>query len=318
VTMSDFVFLFPGQGSQSVGMGKSLWSAYASVKELFTEASDMLRIDLAKLCFEGPESTLVQTENVQPAITLVNLAVLRVLRDEGIEPCATAGHSLGEYAALCAAGVLSVADTMRLVAIRGAAMKLAASRAPGGMSAVFGLDAEQLAAICQEAAGSGSVEIANHNSPKQVVLTGETTALQRAAELAKKSGAKLIIPLKVSGPWHSRFMATAAEEMRARLTACSLGAPTIPVVANAMAEVYADDPEQIREGLVQQLVRPVLWNRSMRLLLDQGHRNFLEVGPGKVLSGLMRDIDREAKVSNVQDVDTLAKLLALRSAPIAS
>jgi [acyl-carrier-protein] S-malonyltransferase len=316
--MSDFVFLFPGQGSQSVGMGKSLWSAYASVKELFTEASDMLRIDLAKLCFEGPESTLVQTENVQPAITLVNLAVLRVLRDEGIEPCATAGHSLGEYAALCAAGVLSVADTMRLVAIRGAAMKLAASRAPGGMSAVFGLDAEQLAAICQEAAGSGSVEIANHNSPKQVVLTGETTALQRAAELAKKSGAKLIIPLKVSGPWHSRFMATAAEEMRARLTACSLGAPTIPVVANAMAEVYADDPEQIREGLVQQLVRPVLWNRSMRLLLDQGHRNFLEVGPGKVLSGLMRDIDREAKVSNVQDVDTLAKLLALRSAPIAS
>lgn len=316
--MTGVVFLFPGQGSQSVGMGKSLWEAHASVKELFRESSDAISVDLAKLCFEGPESVLVQTENVQPAITLVNLAVLRVLRDEGIEPTAAAGHSLGEYAALCAAGVLTVADTMELVQFRGAMMKEAAGRVSGGMSAVFGLEAEKLAVICQEASDAGSVEIANHNSPKQVVLTGELPALQRAAELAKKSGAKLIVPLKVSGPWHSRFMAPAAEQMRARLASCSLGSPAIPVVANVDASVYTSAAPRIREALIEQLVRPVQWHRSMRRLLDDGHREFIEVGPGKVLSGLMRDIDREAKCSNVQDAETLAKLLAPRPATISS
>jgi len=315
--MSDVVFLFPGQGSQSVGMGKSLWDAHASVKELFAEASDATGIDVARLCFEGPDTVLVQTENVQPAITLVNLAVLQVLREAGVEPVAAAGHSLGEYAALCAAGVLSVAQAMQLVAYRGEVMKEAASHATGGgMTAVFGLEAEKLGAICAEASEAGSVEVANHNSPKQIVLTGELGGLQRAAELAKKSGAKLVVPLKVSGPWHSRFMAPAADSMRERLASCSLGSPTIPVIANATAQPYPDDGERIRDGLTSQLVRPVLWQQSMRHLLDAGHRDFVEVGPGKVLAGLMRDIDRDARVTSVQDMDALARFLGSRTTPI--
>ena len=316
--MSDIVFLFPGQGSQYVGMGKSLYDAYESVKQLFAEASDATGIDLAPLCFEGPDAVLVQTENVQPAITLINLAVLHVLRQEGIEPTAAAGHSLGEYAALCAAGALSVADTMKLVAFRGAAMRDAASTVSGGMTAVFGLEADRLASVCRDVADIGSVEIANHNSPKQVALTGELVALQRAAELAKKAGAKLVVPLKVSGPWHSRFMGPAAERMREHLETCSFSAPTIPVVANVTAEAYPHEPEAIRDLLTRQLVSPVLWSRSMRRLLDDGHREFIEAGPGKVLAGLMRDIDRDAKIVSVQDADTLAKFQALRPTPVSS
>jgi len=219
------VFLFPGQGSQSVGMGKAFFDGYVSVRRLFQEASDLLKKDLAKLCFEDRDSTLVQTDQVQPAITLVNLAVLQVLREEGLSPAASAGHSLGEYAALCAAGVLSFGDTMRLVQIRGAAMKEAAERHPGGMIAVFGLDREALSGICRDVKETGSVEVANHNSPLQVVLTGEKQALQKAGELAKQRGAKLVVPLKVSGPWHSRFMAEAKESMRQALQDCALGRP---------------------------------------------------------------------------------------------
>lgn len=309
--MSDIVFLFPGQGSQYVGMGKSLYEAHPSVRQLFAQGSEAAGIDLARLCFEGPETALMQTENVQPAITLINLAVLLVLRDEGIEPTATAGHSLGEYAALCAAGVLSVADTMRLVTLRGAAMRDAASSVSGGMTAIFGLEAERIEPICREVADVGAVEVANHNSPKQVALTGEVPALQRAAELAKKAGAKLVVPLKVSGPWHSRFMAPAADRMREHLANCSLGTPTIPVIANVTADVYPSEPGAIRDLLTRQLVSPVQWSRSMRRLLEEGRREFVESGPGKVLSGLMRDIDRDARVSNVHDSETLAKFQAL-------
>src|SRR6266571_800183 len=185
------VFLFPGQGSQYVGMGKSLFDSYPSVQRLFEEASDVVKKDFTQMCFEGPEAALVRTDNVQPAITLVNLACLQVLREEGVSPSAAAGHSLGEYAALYAAGVFTFAETMRLVQIRGAAMQKAAERNPGGMTAVFGLDKETLTAICEEVKDAGSVEVANHNSPAQVVLTGTKEALQKAAELAKKKGAKL-------------------------------------------------------------------------------------------------------------------------------
>jgi [acyl-carrier-protein] S-malonyltransferase len=310
--MKDAVFLFPGQGSQYVGMGRSHWENHPSVKRLFEEASDLVGQDLKALCFEGPESILVQTDNVQPAITLVNLAALEVLREHGVVPSATAGHSLGEYAALCAAGVLSFADTMRLVHFRGRAMKEAADRHPGGMSAVFGLEIETLAAICREVADVGSVEVANHNSPRQVILTGEKDALQRAAEIAKKKGAKLIVPLKVSGPWHSRFMAEASDRMREKLSEVSLGKPSIPVVSNVTAEPHPQDPERIRKTLVDQIISPVRWSSSIGWLVQQGHRLFLEVGPGKVLTGMMKDIDREAKIFPVQDAGSLAKALDYR------
>jgi [acyl-carrier-protein] S-malonyltransferase len=310
------VFLFPGQGSQHIGMGKSLFNSYSSVKRLFEEASEVVRKNFEKLCFEGPEADLVRTDNAQPAITLVNLACLQVLREEGVSPSAAAGHSLGEYAALCAAGVFTFAETMRLVQIRGAAMQEAAERNPGGMTAVFGLDKETLTAIFEELKDAGSVEVANHNSPLQVVLTGEKVALQKAAELAKKRGAKLTVPLKVSGPWHSRFMAEAKERMKEVLQECPVACPSVPVISNVTGDVYPDDAEMIRENLVEQMVSPVLWASSMSRLIQNGHRHFLEVGPGKVLTGLMKDINRDAKIMNVQDLATLDKFRVFRAESI--
>jgi [acyl-carrier-protein] S-malonyltransferase len=293
-------------------MGKSFFDEYPSVRQLFEQAADVTHKDLKRLCFEGPESTLVQTDNVQPAVTLVNLACLQVLREEGVSPAATAGNSLGEYAALCAAGSMSFADTMRLVNIRGAAMKEAAERHPGGMTAVFGLDIETVAAICAEIQDLGSVEVGNQNSPLQIVMTGEKEALVKASQLAKQKGAKLIVPLKVSGAWHSRFMAEARDRMRAALAECTIVAPSMPVIANVTGSAHPAEADGIRDLLMEQLVSPVLWLKSLRTLIDAGHRTFLEVGPGKVLTGLMRDVDRDLNALNVPDTDGLAKLRSAR------
>jgi [acyl-carrier-protein] S-malonyltransferase len=230
---------------------------------------------------------------------------------------AAGGHSLGEYTALHAAGVFSLADTLNLVRSRGLFMQEAAAKNPGGMIAVMGLEIDRFQEICEQIKPVGSVEVANHNSPLQVVLTGEKEALQKAAELAKKQGAKLVVPLKVSGPWHSRFMAEAKERMRKALEECAVARPSFPVISNVSADVYPADPEKIREALVEQMVSPVLWTDSIHRLIQNGHRLFLEVGPGKVLTGLMRDINREMKVLNVQDLDGLSKLRALRSEPTA-
>jgi [acyl-carrier-protein] S-malonyltransferase len=301
------VFLFPGQGSQYVGMGRSFFEAYASVRRLFEEAADVTGMDLRRLCFEGPAEELVETANVQPAITLVNLACAEVLREEGVTMAATAGHSLGEYAALCAAGVFSFADAMRLVQQRGRAMQAAAERNPGGMAAVFGLDLETLTAICAEV---GSVEVANQNSPNQVAITGDKDALKRASELAKARGAKLVVPLKVSGAWHSRYMAEAKEPLRAALDATAVQAARVPVMANVTAAPHGGDAAALRAALVDQIVSTVLWSKSMAALIAAGHQVFVEVGPGKVLSGLMKDISRDVKAYSVQDAETLAKFRA--------
>ena len=308
--MTDPVVLFPGQGSQKVGMGKELYEEHASVRTLFDQASEATDLDLVQLCFEGPAETLVQTENVQPAITLVNICTVEVLRERGVRPVAAAGHSLGEYSALYAAGVFSLADTLRLVRTRGRAMQAAADRHPGGMSAVIGLDADTLSAICEEVADTGSVQVANHNSTGQVALTGETDALKRAGEIAKERGAKLIIPLKVSGAWHSRYMAEAQDAMREALARCEISDPSIPVIANLTARPYAS-AEAVVDHLVDQIVSPVQWARSMEFLIADGHRTFLEVGPGRVLSGFFRDIDRSVRCLPVQTPGTLDKAMEM-------
>jgi [acyl-carrier-protein] S-malonyltransferase len=312
--MTELVFLFPGQGSQSVGMGKAFYESYDSVKRLFEEASDVTGKDLRTLCFEGPDTTLVQTDNVQPAITLVNLACLQVLREEGMEPAAVAGHSVGEYSALCAAGAISFADAMRLVQIRGAAMKAEAERHPGSMAAVFGLSADVLGALCEEA-GAGAVQVANHNTPTQIVITGTSDGVQTVAKAAKARGAKLVVPLKVSGPWHSRFMAGAQEPLRQALAQTDVSAPRIETIANLTATPYTSGPEDIRSALVEQIVSPVLWARSMAALVARGYRTFIEVGPGRVLSGLMKDAGRDLRIMNVQDTDSLTKLRAAGDPP---
>jgi len=303
--MGGTVFLFPGQGSQFVGMGKAFYEAHEFVRDLFQEASDIVGEDLAGLCFEGPADVLVQTIHAQPAITLVDIVCLRVLEREGVTPSAVAGHSLGEFAARPAAGVLSFGDTIRLLHTRGGAMQDAADRHPGGMVAVFGLDPDTLKGICADVAETGSVEIANHNSNTQVALTGEQEALKQASALAKQAGAKLVIPLKVSGAWHSRFMGSAQPVMRAVLETCEVGVPLIPVIANVTGRPHGAG--ETVDLLVDQLVSPVQWVRSMGHLIEEGFRDFVEVGPGKVLTGLLRDIDREVRATNVQDTDTLAK-----------
>jgi [acyl-carrier-protein] S-malonyltransferase len=311
------VLLFPGQGSQYVGMGRSFFEASGAVARLFEEAADVTGIDFKQLCFEGPDATLFQTDNVQPAITLVNMAAFTMLREEGVVAAAVAGHSLGEFAALYAAGVFSFADTMRLVKVRGAAMRAAADRHPGGMLAVFGIDVDTAGAICAEVqqGGAGSVEVANQNSPQQIALTGAAEALKAAGQLAKQRGARLLVPLKVSGPWHSRFMAEARAPMQEALEQVSVAPPTVPVIANITAEPYPPDAAAVRAMLLDQIVRPVLWARSIRRLLDDGYQTFVEAGPGKVLTGLMRDIARDAAAFNVQDVETLQKLRAAGSGP---
>ncbi len=306
--MEKLVFLFPGQGSQHVGMGKDLHDSFPRVRELFAEASDALSMNFEQLCFEGPESLLVQTENVQPAITLLNVSCLEVLKSKGIAPAAAAGHSLGEYSALYAAGVVSFVDLMKMVRNRGIFMRDAANKNPGGMIAVIGIGIERAGKVCRMVEGIGSVEIANHNSPGQIILSGEKDALGKAMELAKEEGAKLVVPLKVSGPWHSRFMKEARERMAGHLEAYPFNPPSIPVVANVSAD-YEHAADQIKENLVRQVTSPVLWVDTIRRLTMDGYTSYVEVGPGRVLRGLVKDIDRQATVANVENLKTLEKFM---------
>jgi [acyl-carrier-protein] S-malonyltransferase len=294
-------------------MGKSFYDEVPSVKRLFEEASDVTGKDLRTLCFDGPDTTLVQTDNVQPAITLVSLVALQVLRDSGVDAAAAAGHSVGEYAALCAAGTFSFADAMQLVQVRGAAMRAEAERHPGSMAAIFGLSPEVLAEICADA-GAGGVQLANHNTKTQIVVTGTQDGVQAVGKAAKARGAKLVVPLKVSGPWHSRFMAGAQEPLRECLQHCTVSAPKIETIANVTATAYGSDPDSIKSALVTQIVSPVLWSQSMAGLVARGFRTFVEVGPGRVLGGLLKDFGPEIRVFNVQDTETLSKFLAAATA----
>ena len=297
--MNQAVFLFPGQGSQFVGMGASLARTFPEAAATFQEANEALGFDLARLCFEGPETELTQTKNAQPAILTHSVAALRVLRARGVEPRAAAGHSLGEYSAYVAAGSLSLADAARLVRRRGELMYEAGLERPGTMAAVLGLDAEAVTALTAEIT-EGVVAPANFNSPGQVVVSGDPPAVEAMMALARARGAKRAVPLNVSGAFHSPLMAHAALGLRRALAEVTINRASIPVIANASATAVRD-PEAIRHSLHEQLGAPVRWEESMRVLLGDPGPPFVEVGPGKVLKGLLRAIDREARCETAGD-----------------
>ena len=307
-----FAFVFPGQGSQAVGMGQALSEASAEARYVFQEIDDALEQKLSKLMFEGPEDELTLTENAQPALMAVSMAALRVLEiDGGINLAEkarfVAGHSLGEYSALAAAGVFSIADTARLLKTRGRAMQDAVPVGKGAMAALLGLDLDTTRSVAEEASGEGVCMVANDNAPGQVVISGETAAVEKAMELAKVKGAKRAILLPVSAPFHCSMMAPAADVMRDALAGVNMNDPVVPLVANVRASMVAD-ADTIRDLLVEQVTSMVRWTESVTFMKEQGVETLVEIGAGKVLSGLVRRIDRDLNALNVgtpEDVENV-------------
>ena len=309
--MKKIAYLFPGQGSQKVGMGQDLYQASDDVKALFAAADQVSGLPISRLCFEGPMDALTQTVNLQPAITVVNLACLSALEKKGLRPQVCAGHSLGEYSALYAAGVVSAADCIRLVHKRGQLMHREATRNQGAMSAIVGLSIDQLKPLVAEASGKSIVAVANHNSADQVVITGEPAAVQAAGEAAAAAGARAV-PLKVSGAWHSPLIQGAEDEFRTFLEGIAFQAPKCPVIHNVTADA-CDAPDRIKSLLARQLCSPVRWYDSMLKMVADGVEVFVEIGPGKVLAGLLKKVlpaGGGVKVYNVQDLKSANAFLS--------
>ncbi|HET7214847.1 MAG TPA: ACP S-malonyltransferase [Terriglobia bacterium] len=305
--MSEIAFLFPGQGSQTPGMGRELAENFSPAREIFEEADSTLGFPLSKLCFEGPAEELRLTANTQPAILAVSVAAERVLEKKGVRPDYVAGHSLGEYSALVAAGSLGLADALRLVRKRGQYMQEAVPVGQGAMAALLGLDAGAVDEICREAAGGEVVSAANLNSPTQIVIAGHRAAVERAVEIAKARGARRAILLNVSAPFHCGLMKPAADRLAVDLDAVAISDPRVPLVNNSDAAVVRT-ADEVRDGLKRQVTSPVRWTESMLALRREGANVFIEAGPGKVLSGLMRQIDREVQTWQAGDAVSLAEV----------
>jgi len=305
-------FIFPGQGSQAVGMGRALAEAFPICAETFAEADRALGEPLSRLCFEGPEDQLRLTENTQPAILTVSIAAYRLLESRGFTPAYVAGHSLGEYSAHVAAGTIAFGDAVQIVRRRGRYMQEAVPVGRGAMAAILGLDADAVARACQEASDGDIVSPANLNAPGQVVIAGSAEAVARASARAKEAGAKRVVPLPVSAPFHCALMKPAEERLAPELRALATSAPRLPVVANVDAAPKRDAASAI-EALVRQVSSPVRWEEVVRRLASEGVHAYVEVGPGTVLGGLVRKIHREATVVSVEGPDTLDLVASLFS-----
>ncbi len=311
--MAKTAFTFPGQGSQAVGMGKALAEAYPQARAVFDEVDDALGRKLSTIMFEGPDDTLRLTENAQPALMAVSMAVVRVLESEGASvserAAFVAGHSLGEYSALCAAGTFSLSDTAKLLDIRGHAMQAAVPVGEGAMAALLGLDMDTVRAVAEEAAGGEVCDVANDNAPGQVVVSGSLAAVTRAIDIAKSKGAKRALALPVSAPFHCALMAPAAEKMAEALAEVTINAPVVPVVANVTARPETD-PDAIRKNLVAQVTGMVRWTESASWLAGEGGVDTLfELGAGKVLTGLAKRIAPDAATRALGTPEDIAAYL---------
>jgi [acyl-carrier-protein] S-malonyltransferase len=305
---ATIAFLFPGQGSQTVGMGRELAEKFPIAAQTFAEADDALGYKLSDVCFEGPEEKLRLTEITQPAILTVSVAAWRVLDERGLKPNFVAGHSLGEYSAHVAAGTLSFADAVRTVRHRGKYMQEAVPVGVGGMAAILGMPLEQVETVCADAAQGEVCEPANINSAEQIVISGNMAAVERAASLASERGAKRAVNLPVSAPFHCALMQPAQDRLAADLDVLKFNNPGVPLACNVDAELVTDAAAS-RDALIRQVTGSVRWEPSMRLLIAQGVETFIEVGPGKVLFGLMRQIDRGKKCLTAGDEDSIQKTL---------
>lgn len=306
--MRKTAFLFPGQGTQLVGMGKDFYKEYKEAREIFNQANDALGFDLASLCFEGNQEELNKTSLSQPAILVTSIAILEVLKEISFfkkTTCdAVAGLSLGEYTAHVSAGSVAFADAVKLVYKRGIYMQEACEKSSGGMASVIGLEDKKIEHICRELNPLGVICAANYNSPGQVVISGESNVLERAVLLAKERGARMVIPLKVQGAFHSGLMTPASDKLYSELESTVISKPGVLVVANINAE-YVSNPEEIRTALIKQLNSPVKWYQSMQKLIQDGFSQFYEIGPGKTLSGLMKKIDPAQQVKSFSTIADL-------------
>jgi [acyl-carrier-protein] S-malonyltransferase len=312
---TKIAFLFPGQGSQAVGMGRELGARFPIAAQTFAEADEALSFPLSKLIFEGPEEDLRLTENTQPAILTVSVAAWRVLAEHGVQPSLAAGHSLGEWSAHVAAGTLSFPDAVRAVKARGRAMQLAVPTGQGAMAAVLALDPALVAEACREAAAETGLTVAaaNLNSPSQTVISGALAAVERASVLVKEKGARRAVMLPVSAPFHCALMQPAQEEVARVLAALTMANPAIPVAANVTGSLITT-ADEARDALIRQVTGAVRWVDCVQSLIADGPTHFIEVGPGKVLCGLLKQIDPSQKSLNVEDPASLEATLATLAA----